>query len=1587
MATSSSLSSLTRLLSLATSLHEKGDLSLQQLVPVHASLCQALGDGDTREDTVVVTSLEDAVESLKKEDDREHARRIIEEGTQAEKLLLLQYLIGSMAVNALQALSTCVVPFLLQHDEASEDLREALLDAVFVNTSSESSSDWLNDCFESCQVTGARQWTVLCRVLVRLYNHVDRSLQECTTSFIYDKVMEGIQLSLVSDEYMRVLNPIVTWLLPLLFEGQQQVVITDRVEELWICLLTNLSDGAPKNQQVALVVSAILCSIIPSLLTTELPVISDDESAPTRTRPVQQESLWNLVMYSLQQGMDSTSLKGSGFQTSQVVSVDQMLRRRGLYLLRLLVESSPGNNTVWLKYVLCFEALEMETEQHLVDQVWDTVAEICAATSSPQQAATALPTMTWEWISCMLARVLLSDAPILRKLGLYRFLSGHAGIQVSIVDKSMSEESSDKPTPSNPGQKRHAIKSKKKKKGATPAPSAPISLVSEDFVLNILIPSYDALSQSMGTNMHFEENGRIQAQDVTPLLVSFLGVYVSALDMDRRHEFLRGLLSPRIVCDIRLKNTVMIYEAVASVDVDLPVDQELLQTAVASFGLLLTGMSIVGVYRERLMASFATMLSQSCATDAVDPEVLLKTLAFYPVSSTPRVMSDRPNLLGDDDKYDALEKWLAKLGNSPSWAASVGAACASSFVMGQLFPPMSEWTPESGSSEMERLMGGAIVLLCALAAPSKESNASELLWPAIHKGLATVPQGHPWHNASRTSRSLILLENGCRLGLTSGIGNGDLVIDKSQQMMPPPSNIELLLSNAVDFDLQHIETLTSFEGTSVVTSGNLRSGNTARVSSMLANLVSQMQVLCHGYPSSLAVSSAADKMLQLSIKKLASKDSSGIVVVQNTALAFGALSCGADPKGALSTMDSCRLVLNLAFPKDVDASIPKQTARSVFQYAKWGTLSHLLQSILEAEDSSPDSESERLSLLNELFDVAEESVYATPADAMLPLFDCVVTGARNWLSLQTDGNRDTTDLYTENLTKIIDALFALKSEVMTGRPAIYVLNEICALLFRPDLLMDEYERLVRYGNDAPTPIRDAFRRLMEMAGTKRPHISRIALSYISVAWLGTQSGDSSPSVSAGLGAIPYRTDICDLLLHKEMKLEESSSVQETDVMVGPADIPYGSDDTSVARGFILMFLSRVPDANDGLPPATLKELLHFIIFFLLDDVCLALIPGGAMLMLGSVEYSKKIRAWQALCVLSRFVTEDIADEICDKVFECMGQNLHGQIRYFLEAFTIQCARRHPSIFGRKLVEQIRRKDLTIQNVSTLMIVAGNLIVGRYKDEFFLQFDCGEKDIVNLKEILAGVIPWLSSTQGFSRAISQLLVHKLVPLVIELDATEEINLEDTDWFLRSIYRFLEENNEMKRLRKKQSKFFDTYDVDEISSAERLLQLEVDEGAEARPDHMVDAIKKCLEQVYLEAHENEGPEWKQVAEMMEKDTSQSAQDAPATDDELVNFQRKIIPLDSLELDLEASRDARLKNARGRKKQQLVVVASLVDKVPNLGGLARTSEIFAVERLLIPDTSVCRMDNFKSISVGAGDWIDIEGCKEDVSSPCLS
>jgi hypothetical protein len=1079
---------------------------------------------------------------------------------------------------------------------------------------------------------------------------------------------------------------------------------------------------------------------------------------------------------------------------------------------------------------------------------------------------------------------------------------------------------------------------------------------------------------------------------MTELMTEFVRVYVQTLlDDDDKAEkvtaFVRRLWGPDIVCKLRRKTTVLLFTCVArtlknnSDNTSVSIQEDMLEMVAASLQLVFSLGSVVHAYKESLLENLATMLAHTKSIKTPAPLSVLAILALYPLPE--KTSFDDGN--SDWDSIDknpsllALRDWLCQgVSDNPQWASTVGATIATAFVDGMLLSSSKkddEWDPATGASMLEKTTAKAIALFCTLATSAQQTvSASELLWPGIHKGMKQAPAAIvSWSFADRVARALLLLENGCRLRILTGMGNGDLIVDsKTSRMMPPPPHIEAVLANAFSFSHHHIKALLSADRVESSSSGvGTRSGNARRLSSTFAGLVTQLQTIYEGFPSSSALSTGVSFILKENLSLIDADD--GEEVVKPLCLVYAALVSGGETEASktLST-GTCLLKLKYAESRTLSKS-DEQALRSVFEYARWGALSCLLRALLARDTSDTGMHS----FLQELFDKTAGAVEATPMNALVPLFDCVVIAARLQFLGEARSIESANVDGVQCLEKIISTLFDLVEECKTGKDGLYMVDGMSSLIFQHSLLLDEQQRLQK-DPDVLDPIRSAFRRLLSMAGTQRPYLSRAILTKAVVGWLGTH-GNSSPN--SGTAAIPYTDDIVRLLLQKDDLVDEAGSNQGTSSQ-GQAEkdgieLPASLHDQSVSRGIILVFLSELPQA-DTLQADIFVKLVHPLIVRLLDAVRSS--GRSQLVMLGTPEYCLKMRGWQALCVLSRYVTNPIADFVHERAFEALNDPLHSQIRYFVEIFTIQCSRRCPALCADLLVKQITRLDLSLQMISSLMIIAGNLIVGRFQGDFLPCLRGKESEGSKLGLILSGVIPWLSSTQGFSRAIAQLLVHKLIPLTINLDAAETEN-GTSDWYLRSLYAYLDENSEMKRLRGKQAKFFERYEVDEVCTAEGVLSVPVDEGGEAHPVHMVEAIKECLKEVYEEAHINESPAWKQVEDML---SAREGNDVavPINDAAAVNFQRKIIPLDALNLALEEVKERRQRNAARRKKQDLIVCASLIDKVPNLGGLARTSEIFAVDRLVVPDKRVVKMDNFTSLSVGAGDWIEIEECKEQVS-----
>ncbi|CAK1540762.1 unnamed protein product [Leptosia nina] len=82
----------------------------------------------------------------------------------------------------------------------------------------------------------------------------------------------------------------------------------------------------------------------------------------------------------------------------------------------------------------------------------------------------------------------------------------------------------------------------------------------------------------------------------------------------------------------------------------------------------------------------------------------------------------------------------------------------------------------------------------------------------------------------------------------------------------------------------------------------------------------------------------------------------------------------------------------------------------------------------------------------------------------------------------------------------------------------------------------------------------------------------------------------------------------------------------------------------------------------------------------------------------------------------------------------------------------------------------------------------------------------------------------------------------------------------------------------------------------------------------------------------------------------------------------IQKKYIPWKSMS-DIDIVDMKKMEN-----KTELIVVASLIDKLPNLGGMARTSEVFAVNTYVIDSLRHLQDKQFQGLSVSAERWVNV-------------
>lgn len=1583
-------------------LHNNGLLTLGQLAPIHQTMfqCAASIFLNISIDVSSLPELPNSIEPILEATcsnpaDKEIVRRHLvgsvdskDKNTStrvsdAHKLFWLQFLMHRLGLE--DSLRFILIPYFVSNpvmssdeEEESSDLESALLDWVgqqgqrFDQTHISASA-----ILQSLVQTPATNPSAS-RILVKLVE-MDSKFSEASTATpsslipaLYEIVWKTLQAAMKSPPMLSsqttfqthpILNSISKHLIPPLIGkakcGDGAEVTTEahrshlhtlwqRLRQLWgESSSQNDFEAKRESQRLALlVITTALCPLLPHLVAESLPLSSESSAIP-----LEQPILWEWIFEGLSQGKSPLE---------DGIALSSILRRRSLFLLNTVAITNE-----WKQYVMCFETLEMENEQHLVDQIWESVGEICESldTTSPIPNGHSFCHLTFDWMSLLFGCVLSSNTPAIRKMGMYRVLKAQNHEWTASQAKLVQKQSK---------------KAAKKDEAINAATTHILERMPPDFVLKVLIPSWNSLGKTVGYTMHVElRNGKLHREDMIPLMRKAIKSYVIKLDSARSGAFWKGLFDWSLTKHLTTKTMVLLLGSLAETlqthkpSLDVPLSDVVVQSMIEMVLSFFSIHSVVITHRREILEFLSIALAhavlpvESTRKQRYSPLTILRAFCLFKPEYFK--LSDEAWDLKNEPILNNLKAWVTGIGQNNQGTV---ATLATAFVDGQLnVVGERSWDPEHGATPLELEQAWGISVLASLSVGPTGGTTGEILWPAISKGIlktagAVMTCQHP--KADHVSRAILLLENGCLLRQLSGLGNGDIVVDqKTLQALPPPPYIEGILSSSIDFILFHVRALLSIEENEA-TNGAMQTSKT------YALLVSQLRTLHQSFPSSNVLSSGVELLLKSSSEALQDKKQTDGQRVMHSTLIYAALSSGANP-GKENYVSLCKSLIAVELSGDTKhiSNTWQHMARSVLFYAKWASVSRVLPMLGTAIEKESGSSLEGATafakwVLEQSFDAIQGAAY----DAVVPVFNAVLESARIFVRLDSVKEEES---YVDIWERIVGSLLDLIQEATLSYEGVYMLNETCSLLFQAKFLREEYDRFAE-NEHCRTPIREGFRSLIKNAGNYRAHINHTVLCQITIGWMGE---DMAEPESIGLSAIPYRDDIIELLLHKEVKKDECATNQSREEVSGGLPLPPDVNQLSLTRSFLLVFLSRLPHPSKGLNPLVQKELIEPVILGLLSKAKPVKSKKHSLVMKGTPTYCLKMRAWQALCILSHFVSARIAKQVCECTFKCIEETIHSQVRYFVEIFAIKCAALNQEVFCEKFMDEILRTDLTLQQIASLMILGGNWIVGRYKLDFF--FPDKNSNNIRLRRVVAGVIPWLSSTQGFSRAIAQLLVYAVIPLVVDVEkkgATDPIS-GGSDWLYRLIFNFLDQNKEMIRLRKKQLQFFETYEIESICTPEGVLGIPVDEGDEADPAHLVDVMKQTLIDVYDEAHGSDAPVWKQMAEIMQKETEKQIPGGgeARNGNDLVNFQRKIIPLDALNLAMESQREIKLKNAVGQKKQQLIVCAALIDKIPNLGGLARTAEIFAADRLIIPDKSVCKMDNFKSVSVGAGEWIDIE------------
>ena len=334
----------------------------------------------------------------------------------------------------------------------------------------------------------------------------------------------------------------------------------------------------------------------------------------------------------------------------------------------------------------------------------------------------------------------------------------------------------------------------------------------------------------------------------------------------------------------------------------------------------------------------------------------------------------------------------------------------------------------------------------------------------------------------------------------------------------------------------------------------------------------------------------------------------------------------------------------------------------------------------------------------------------------------------------------------------------------------------------------------------------------------------------------------------------------------------------------------------------------------------------------------------------------KQRTCQAILLIVQFKINDPKDEVLKDILEIALENIEAQsqqlsIRYFYEWILVVLCLKNKDLVLPKI-----KAGLEKAKVSRLGIVPAYLCIYCHQVN-----TNSEQEIDEALELLA---PWCLGQKFITRTMANSCFRRLFK---EAETYPKIQ-EKYSLFEKCINEALNQGDKAKNEEIMNSDFY-------LTDFDPKANLNLDDIFHHFPRllNVNDLIKGSVWSFEMKDFRIENSSLRKLKNNSVSNTIKNLGINANDEAETGQVQKKIIPWNQMfDLQQESKKEPR--------HLDLIMVASLIDRAPNLGGLSRTCEIFGAGKLVLNNKKIIEEKDFLNTSVTAHQWIDIEEVKID-------